>query len=55
MHLGDADASGDLRLGQPFEEPQLDDLALTLVEGRQSRLEQGAVLHLVVAGLRLAE
>ena len=55
MHLGDADASRDLRLGQPLEEAQLDDRPLSLVERREPRLEQRAVLHLVVAGIRPAE
>ena len=49
MHLGDPDLGCDLRLRHLLEESQLDDLALALVEGVESRRDEGAVLDLAVA------
>src|SRR6186997_957637 len=45
VHLRDADLLGDLRLGQAFEEAQVQDLALPLVEDTETRCEDGAVLR----------
>ena len=54
MHLGDADLRGD-RLRQAFEEAQLDDQSLSLVERLEARLDEGAVLDLVEAFVHRAE
>ena len=49
VHLRDPDLLGDLRLGQPLEEAQVEDPALALVERAQAGRENGAVLaHLVL-------
>src|SRR2546423_14810689 len=45
VHLRDADLLRDLRLGQPVEEAQLQDLAFALVERAESRGENGPVLR----------
>ena len=55
VHLGDADTGCDFRLGQPLEEPQLDDRPLSLVERLEAGLEQRAVLDLVVPRVGPAE
>ena len=41
MHLRDADARGDLGLGEPVEEAKLDDAALALVERQIDELPAG--------------
>ena len=46
VHLRDPDVRGDLRLGEPLEEAQLDDPALPLVERVEPRLDEQAVLDL---------
>src|SRR5436305_4724766 len=49
VHLRDPDLLRDLRLRQPFEEAQVQDLALALVEDAEARREHGAILgHLVL-------
>src|SRR2546430_14838264 len=49
VHLRDADLLRDLRLGQPVEEAQLEDLSLALVKRLEARGEYGAILrHLVL-------
>src|SRR4051812_34803992 len=48
VHLRDAHLLGDLRLRQPFEEAQMQDLSLALVEHTEARREHGTVLRHVV-------
>src|SRR3954447_17555230 len=48
VHLRDAHLLGDLRLRQPFEEAQMEDLSLALVEHTEARREHGTVLRHVV-------
>src|SRR6476659_7291408 len=48
VHLRDSDLLRDLRLRQPFEETQMEDLALALVKDAKPRREHGAILRDVV-------
>src|SRR6476659_11232920 len=48
VHLRDTDLLRDLRLRQPFEEAQVENRPLAVVEDAKTRLEDGAILgHLV--------
>src|SRR5512135_1372724 len=49
LHLGDADALADLRLGEILRETQPQHRALTLGDARHQRLQGGAFLSTVVA------
>src|ERR1700693_4135580 len=55
VHLGDAHLLGDLRLGQAFEEAEMEDPPLSVVERAASRCEDGHVLRKRVARLLGAE
>src|SRR5262249_31118163 len=55
VHLRDADLLRDLRLRQPFEEAQVEDRPLAVVEHAKAGLEQRAVLRDLVLVLDLAE
>src|SRR5262249_15066163 len=55
VHLRDADLLRDLRLRQPFEETQVEDRPLAVVEHAEAGLEQRAVLRDLVLVLDLAE
>ena len=55
MHLRDPDLLRDLRLRQPLEEAQVEDLALALVEVAEARLEHGPVLGDLVLVLLAAD
>src|SRR3954454_15429637 len=55
VHLRDAHLLGDLGLRQAFEEAQVQDLPLTLVQHTESRREDGAVLGDVVLMLLRAD
>src|SRR3954471_11071863 len=55
VHLRDPDLLGDLGLRQAFEEAQVQDLPLTLVQHPESRREDGAVLGDVVLMLLRAD
>src|SRR3954470_12758083 len=55
VHLRDPDLLRDLRLGQPLEEPQVQDHALALVEHLEPRRQHRAILGHLVLVLDLAE
>ena len=55
MHLRDTDLLRDLRLRQPVEEAELEDLPFALVEDAEAGREHGAVLRDLVLVLDLAQ
>ena len=55
LHLGDADAGRDLRLGQFLHEPQAQDQALARRQLRDHRRHRGVELDQLVAALLAAE
>src|SRR5690349_5339563 len=48
VHLRDPDLLRDLRLREPVEEPQVQDLPFAVVEHPEPRLEHGAILRQLV-------
>ncbi len=55
LHLGDAEAAGDLGLGQALEEPQLDHLALAARQLVEQGVEGGALFGPSQLGVLLAQ
>src|SRR3954453_3762722 len=55
VHLRDTHLLGDLRLRQPFEETQMKDRALALIEHPEARRQHRAVLRYLVLMLDFTE
>src|SRR5437764_14256461 len=55
VHLADPEPRGDLRLGQPVEEPQVQDPLLPVRQLGQQRRQRGSTLGVVQLGVVLAE
>jgi hypothetical protein len=55
VHLGDAEAGGDLRLGQALEKSQVDDQLLAGRQLRQHRRQRRPPLGVVELGVVRAE